>query len=169
MRTPPKYVLDANVFIQAARRYYAFDLVPSFWQALTEHAENGRVQSIDRVKAEIDRGQDALKDWANRDFHHWFISTKQADVIEAYSQIMVWAYNQSQFTNAAKAEFARADNADAWVVAYAKAKGYVVVTQEQFDPNIKRGIPIPNACQAFSVLPVDTFQMLRDLGVTLRG
>jgi hypothetical protein len=25
-----KYVLDANVFIEAARRYYAFDIAPPF-------------------------------------------------------------------------------------------------------------------------------------------
>ena len=33
MRAPVVYVLDANVFIEAARRYYAFDLVPRFWTA----------------------------------------------------------------------------------------------------------------------------------------
>lgn len=167
MSTPPKYVLDSNVFIEAARRYYAFDIVPTFWEALIEHARNGRVQSIDRVKAEIDRGKDMLKDWANSDFHQWFIPTNQTDVIEAYGQIMVWAHNQVQFTGAAKAEFARAENADAWVVAYAKAKGCIVVTHEEFDPHVRVKIPIPNGCQASDVQYVDTFQMLRGLGVRI--
>ena len=167
MTNPTIYLLDANVFMEAARRYYAFDLVPFFWQALIEHAGNGRVMSIDRVKAEIDRGGDMLKDWANSAFHQWFESTNQDDVIEWYSKIMGWAYGNRQFTHAAKAEFARADNADAWVVAYAKAKGYVVVTHEEFDPYIKVKIPIPNVCQAFGVQNVDTFKMLRDLGVRL--
>lgn len=153
--------------MEAARRYYAFDLVPPFWRALTDHARNGRVQSIDRVKAEIERGRDELTGWANSAFHEWFISTNQADVIEAYGQIMVWAHNQGQFTRAAKAAFSRAENADAWVVAYARAKGCVVVTHEQFDPNVRARIPIPNVCQAFGVQYVDTFQMLRDLGVRL--
>jgi hypothetical protein len=80
---------------------------------------------------------------------------------------MAWAHANDQFTMAAKANFSRADNADAWVVAYARAKGCVVVTHEQFDPNVRRDIPIPNVCQAFGVQNVDTFQMLRDLGVTL--
>lgn len=44
-----KYVLDANVFIEAARRYYAFDLAPAFWRALIKHAIQGRVLSIDRI------------------------------------------------------------------------------------------------------------------------
>lgn len=78
---------------------------------------------------------------------------------------MVWAVQQAQFSTQAKADFARADNADAWVVAYAMAKGCVVVTHEQYDPNIKRKIPIPNVCKAFGVPYVDTFEMLRRLGV----
>lgn len=43
------YLLDANVFIEAAQGYYAFELAPGFWQALLYHAVNGRIQSIDRA------------------------------------------------------------------------------------------------------------------------
>jgi hypothetical protein len=164
---PPRYVLDSNVFIEAARRYYAFDLVPSFWRALIEQAQNGRLESIDRVKDEIDLGKDSLTNWADSDFLQWFASTNQTDVIGRYSQLMVWAHGQQQFTAGAKAEFARKENADPWVIAYAIAKGFVVVTHEQFDPNITVKIPIPNACRAFGVQYVDTFQMLRDLGIRL--
>ncbi|HWP91287.1 MAG TPA: DUF4411 family protein [Thermodesulfobacteriota bacterium] len=165
--SPARYVLDANVFIEAARRYYAFDIVLSFWQALVDQAKSDRVLSIDRVKAEIDRGADALKDWANNDFHEWFVPTDQADVIEAYRQIMAWVHSQAQFTNAAKATFSRAENADAWLVAYALAKGCMIVTHEQFDQDVRSRIPIPNVCQAFGVRYVDTFQMLRDLGAKI--
>jgi len=164
---PRRYVLDCNVFTEAARRYYAFDLVPSFWQALVTHAKNGRLESTDRVKDEIDRGNDPLKEWANSVFHPWFISTNQTDVIQAYGQLMVWADEQRQFDRAAKAEFSREDNADAWVVAYAKAKGRVVVTHEMPNPEVRKRIPIPNVCEAFAVEYVDTFQMLRDLGARL--
>lgn len=161
------YVLDANVFIEAARRYYAFDIVPAFWQALTKLASNGRVMSIDRVKAELVRGKDELAEWADGQFHQWFVSTNDVDLLDAYRQIMIWAQSQSQFTDEAKAEFARADNADAWMVAYGSAKGCIVVTHEQLDPNVRRRIPIPNVCHAFGVSYVDTFQMLRALGVRL--
>ena len=33
------YLLDVNVFIEAANRYYAFDLVGSFWKELVNKAE----------------------------------------------------------------------------------------------------------------------------------
>lgn len=167
MNAVPVYLLDTNVFIEAARRYYAFDIAPAFWQALLDLAAGGRVLSIDRVKDEIDRGKDDLAEWVNDHFRVAFASTGDLDVIAAYRNMMVWAQNQNQFTNAAKAEFARADNADAWVVAYAAAHGCVVVTHEQFDPHVQRRIPIPNVCRAFNVGYVDTFEMLRALGVKL--
>ena len=167
MNVPSIYLLDTNVFIEAARRYYAFDIAPSFWETLIDYAQNGRVLSIDRVKTEIDRGNDTLQEWARNDFHQWFRSTNRSVVIEAYRQIMAWAHGQDQFSDAAKADFSKTDNADAWVVAYAKANGCLVVTHEQFDLNIMKKIPIPNVCRAFEVQYIDTFQMLRDLGVRL--
>jgi len=69
MSAATRYVLDTNVLIKAARRYYAFDIAPSFWAALVDLASDGRVVSIDRVKGEIDRGKDDLADWANGSFH----------------------------------------------------------------------------------------------------
>jgi hypothetical protein len=159
------YVLDANVFIEAHRRYYAFDIAPPFWQMLIDNANNGRVLSIDRVGGELKRGNDELADWARCSFHEFFASTDDEEVIAAYRQIMVWSQGQAQFTDAAKAEFARAP--DSWLVAYALAKGCVLVTHEEFHRDIKVRIPIPNACRASGVEYIDTFQMMRELGVRL--
>lgn len=162
------YVLDADVFMQAARTYCAFDLytkVPPFWDALVNQASKERLLSIDRVKEDIDRGNDALKDWANGQFHNWFAPTDQDDVLEAYRKVIAWVQNQKQFTDAAKAEFANVS--DGWLVAYAMAKGYVVVTHERFNHDIKKRVPIPNVCQAFNIRYIDTFEMLRELGVKL--
>lgn len=165
MTMAPIYLLDANVFIEAARRYYAFDLAPAFWQALVDHAANGRVRSIDRVKQELMRGDDDLAGWVKGEFDNWFASTAQDNIIEAYREIMTWVQHQSQFFDAAKADFA--NGADGWLVAYAKVHGCVVVTHERFNSNVKSRIPIPNVCSAFGVPTIDTFAMLRALGVRL--
>ena len=157
------YVLDANVFIEASRHYYAFDIAPRFWQILIDHGRSGDLLSIDRIKQELVRGKDELAEWANNDFHENFVSTEDDDVIAAYRRIMIWSQDHSQFTPSAKAEFASV--ADGWLVAYALAKHCIVVTREQFDANIRRRVKIPNACQAFSIKYVDTFQMMRELGV----
>lgn len=158
------YVLDANVFIEAARRYYAFDLAPGFWQALIDHATNGRIQSIDRVKTEL-AIDDEIRPWIESSFTEWFASTDQADVIADYQKIMAWIQGSSQFSIAAKAEFAR--GADGWLVAYAMVNGYIVVTHEQYASDARNRIPIPNVCRQFGVSYVNTFMMLRDLGVRL--
>lgn len=60
-----------------------------------------------------------------------------------------------------------ANGADGWLVAYARAKGHVVVTHEQLSADVRRKVPIPNVCNAFGVRYVDTFEMLRELGVRL--
>ncbi len=75
---------------------------------------------------------------------------------------MNWVYAQPQFTDAAKAEFASV--ADGWVLAYASGNGLVVVTHEQFAPDARRKVPIPNVCVEFDIEYMSTFEMLRDLG-----
>ena len=160
-----RHLLDANVFIEAAKRYYAFDLAPSFWQELGHKAQEGRVLSIDRVNAEIDPNNQELKEWANEVFQR-FESTNQDDVLQTYTSIIRWPETQN-YTDAAKAEFAEKNNADAWVISYALVKKLVVVTEERFRKDAKRRVPIPNVCQAFNVSYIDTFQMLRDLQISL--
>jgi predicted nucleic acid-binding protein len=157
------YVLDTNVFIEAARRYYAFDIAPPFWESLVQHAANGRIYSIDRVKQELERGKDELTTWATSQFNDAFASTDEEDVIESYSEVISWVQAQDQFLDAAKANFAAV--ADGWLVAYAKAKGYIVVTHEPPAIDARSKVPIPNVCEALGVSYVDTFAMLRELGV----
>lgn len=161
----PTYVLDANVFIEAACHYYAFDLVPGFWESLVQHATEGVVASIDRVKNELKRGKDELAEWADSRFSGAFFSTDDAGIVGAYSQVMAWVQGQAQFLDAAKADFA--GGADGWLVAAAIARGSVVVPHEIPAPEARRKVPIPNVCQAFDVRYVDTFKMLRELGVRL--
>jgi hypothetical protein len=162
----PVYLLDANVFISAARLYYAFDIVPGFWNALAQQANHGNIISIDRVCDELNRGDDELVTWINGQFNS-FVSTDNPEVLGKYRKMMMWAYNQPQFTDAAKDEFARADYADPWIVAYAAAHNCVVVTLEELKFDIRRKIPIPNVCKAFGVDYINTFQMLRSLKIKL--
>jgi len=168
MNTTVIFLLDTNVFIEAAKRYYAFDIAPGFWQALLMHAEAGRILSIDRVFDELARGKDRLFRWVEGNWKDYFRATGDRGVLEAYAQIMRWGQRQSQFTSYARREFAEADNADPWLVAYAKAKHCVLVTLEKNNPSMRRKIPIPSVCQAFQVPYIDTFKMLRQLSVTFQ-
>jgi hypothetical protein len=158
-----RYVLDANVFIEAKRRYYAFDLCPGFWEALLWHQSEGHLVSIDRVKSELESGNDDLAEWvADTVPAGGFASTDEDDVVGWYGKMVAWVQAESQYVDEAKAEFVRAP--DAWLTAYAKAKGFVLATHEVPAPDAKKKVPIPNVCQAFDVPFVDSFDMLRAFG-----
>jgi len=160
------YVLDANVFIEAYQRYYAFDLVPDFWDLLVALAARGQILSIDRVKAELIERQDSLSQWAQNAFNPYFAATSDRGVLQEYRILIQWAVRQtSRFRQAAINEFAQNTVADAWVIAYAKAYGHVVITEEKYNPKARKKILIPVVCKAFSVPYMDTFDMLRQLNI----
>jgi len=72
-------------------------------------------------------------------------------------------HSEAQFAPAARAEFATV--ADGWVVAFARVNGLIVVTHEDYAPDAKKKVPIPNVCLEFDVEYVNTFEMLEDLKV----
>lgn len=55
-----KFLIDSNSFMTPYRQYYAFDLVPTYWDELSKHADTGRIILLDMVKDEIEKGQDDL-------------------------------------------------------------------------------------------------------------
>jgi hypothetical protein len=66
MTAEARFVLDANVFIQAHRAYYAFDVCPGYWKALLAHHDGARLCSVDRIRGELLAGRDALSDWVTQ-------------------------------------------------------------------------------------------------------
>jgi len=112
----------------------------------------------------LERGKDDLADWVrNGGFGNGFASTNDTGIIQSYSRVMAWVQAHPQFSGGAKANFATVP--DGWLIAYAKAKAGIVVTQEVLDLGAKSRVKIPNVCQAFDVPFLDTFKMLRALGV----
>src|SRR5215510_10726967 len=91
----PVYVLDTNVFVQAHRRHYAFEICPGFWDCLIHHHETGRIVSIDRVRDEILAG-DALEAWAKDSApSSLFAATADAAVVQNYADIVSWVQSQT--------------------------------------------------------------------------
>ena len=156
------YVLDANVFMTAHHDYYAPDLCPGFWECLEHYSRAGRLSSIDRVRSEI-LSPDKLVEWIKQAPSELFRSSAQGEVVEVFSDMQTWVQGNAQFLSQAKEEFARV--ADGWLAAYAKVHGAVVVTQEVFDPNVRKRVPLPNVCKKFHVTHRNMFEMLRELGV----
>jgi hypothetical protein len=121
-----RYVLDANVFIEAHRAYYGFQICPGFWDALIREHVAKRVCSIDKVRDELATMHDPLSEWARKKSHDTFFKkTADKNVSDAFAQMVSWVQTEPQFTPEAKAEFSSV--ADGWVIAYAKANGLTVL------------------------------------------
>lgn len=163
-----RYLLDADVFITAKNRYYAFDICPGFWASVIHHHRAGRTYSIDRVKGEVLAGgkADDLVEWVKRELPaKFFLSVDDETVTTAYTRVVQWVQQSPQYFDQAKAKFAT--GADGWLVAYSMAHSTVVVTNEQPRPEARNAIKLPDVCDQFDVPYIDTFHMLRDLGVRL--
>ena len=150
-------LLDADVLIAAHRDYYAPDFCRGFWDCINHHIGNGRLLIIDRVLSEITSPPDLVQ-WVGRVD---LVSTSGTDVAEAYTEVVDWVQNNPRFNAAAKAEFA--SKADGWLVAYSMVNDTIVVTNEVYNPNIRRSVKIPNICREFGVDYQNTYSMLRDL------
>lgn len=166
MQKPPRFLIDSNVFVQAKNEYYAFDSFPGFWDCLIWLHQKGRILSIEKVKSELQRMDDDLKIWIkDRLPETFFAPIQQAEVIGHYATMQSWAQDLGQFTPQAINDFQDTEQADAWIVAYAKTNDCIVVTHEKYAQAAKKTIKIPNVCKEFNVDYVNTFEMLRELGV----
>jgi hypothetical protein len=165
MDAPEKYVLDANVFMQAHRQWYRFCFCQGFWAFIIKQQQNGVITSIDRVRDEISPG-DALHAWIkNIAPKSLFASSKSTKVAQRYGEVATWVMSNDKYTPPAKNEFM--GEADGWIIAYAWANDMIVVTHEV--PSKEKGkVKIPDVCQHFKIPYCNTFKMLEDLKITLK-
>ena len=160
------YVVDSNFFIQAHRATYPLDIAFSFWNKVKQLAEEGKIVSVDKVKNEIYRNNDALKEWCVANLPINFFKDS-SQVMSSYGRVSVRAISKStHYLAKALNEFLDADEADAFIVAFALADSVnrIVVTQEVSEPNRKGKIKIPDVCNAINVQFVNTMDMFRQLG-----
>lgn len=160
------YVVDSNFFIQAHRESYPLDVASSFWNKVKQLADEGKIISIDKVKKEIYENKDDLKQWCEDNLPDTFFKDTTT-VLTQYSQVAAWAASRSShYLPNALAEFLHADEADAWLVAYALAdrSERIIVTHELSEPNRRNKVKIPDACLANGIQCFNTIGMFRQLG-----
>ena len=151
-----KYLLDANIFIQAKNLHYGFDFCPAFWEWLIQKNQNGEVGSIEKVGDELLAGDDDLSAWAHARGKAFF-APPDSSVLPALSSVSAWATTQ-QYEPAAIATFLQV--ADYWLVAHAVARKSTIVTHEVPAATVKK-IKIPNACIGLEVTCISPYEMLR--------
>ncbi|MBN1459470.1 MAG: DUF4411 family protein [Armatimonadetes bacterium] len=155
-------MLDANVFIEAKKRYYAFGICPGFWDSLCWCHQQSSVYSVDRVKDELTAYADELAEWATSSVSPAaFVDTTDAATVQAYAEAMRWVQAEPHYLQTARAEFA--DKADAWIIAAAKARGMILVTHEVSEPARRNRVKIPDVCNGLGIEWMDSFTMLSEL------
>lgn len=155
------YLLDANTFIEAKNRYYNMAVCPGYWDWIEQQFADGQVASIESVGDELLNGNDELKTWA-ASHKALFLPVSDEETQEALAEIAAHAAELAgDMKPGALEEFL--GGADPWLIAKARTQGAVVVTHEQFNPNVKKKILIPNVCNQFEVRWMNTFDLLLEL------
>ncbi|MBV2196118.1 MAG: DUF4411 family protein [Flavobacterium sp.] len=77
-----------------------------------------------------------------------------------------YSINESQFYKWNK-EFLEADEADAWLIAFAMTYGNQIVTHEVSKPNSKSRVMVPDAANPFNIICIKTVDLFRALGVKI--
>lgn len=163
MNSNTRYLIDANVFVQAKNFHYRFEFCQAFWQWLSDAHHAGLVFSIAKVRQELNDGNadDPVRLWANELPDSFFIpDTHDNQVMRAYGEVMQWIVTNDHYRQQAKDEFARFDKADAFLIAAAKAHGFAIVTHEIGNPDSKKRVMIPDAGYQFGIQSLVIYDLL---------
>ena len=117
------------------------------------------------VYNEIAKGGDDLAKWAGLARSVNLFTDPDKEVQAKFSQVAVYIMNP-QHHSAQSSLFMR--GADPWVVSFAFASGGTVVTHEKLVPANSSKVKIPNVCRHFGVPYMNSYDMLRALGIKLR-
>jgi len=160
------YIVDSNFFIQAHRDTYPLDIAHSYWNKVKKLAHEGKIISIDKVKDELYDKNDELEAWCKANLPDDFFKDTSV-IMNEYEQVVTWAISRNtHYLQKALDEFLDADEADAFIVAYALVdpSERIIVTQEVSDPQRKNKIKIPQPCQTLHIRYIRAMELFRELG-----
>lgn len=151
----PPYSLDTSSLMEWQARYYPLDVFPSVAAKIFALIQAGRFLAAGLVQEEIQAvGTNELLNWAN-DNPAVFIPTPEI-LAEALS-----IQNQFAGLRDPKAEF---EEADAYVIALARLRRGIVVTQEtpaSEKRNPKRTHYIPDVCRELGISSISLLGLMR--------
>ena len=154
-----RYLLDANVLIDADRDYYSLDRVPEFWDWLLHQSARDVIAIPSEMYGEVIAGKGALVDWLKK-HKDTLILDAEADPV-LLNRVLSKGY-APQLTEYEVDEIGN----DPFVVAYALSSAVpaTVVTTEISKPSRKRANRrLPDVCNACGVRSINTFALVREL------
>lgn len=169
-----KYLIDANVIITAERFYYPKVVFSNFWDQFANFTKEGKLVFLDVVVNEILKGdsdeyENVENKWIRKNVQGSELKTLPSLLVH-YQQVINRVSRMANYTEAAKAEFARSDAGDAWLVSAAKyfqenADVASIVTYEKPAPGSSKRIKLPDICDLYGVKCITPVEMLRQEGV----
>lgn len=154
-----KYLIDTNIFIESAYRFYAFDICPGFWEFLDKCARLDSVKSIDKVYKEITSNNPKLQEFKEQLKNKGFFLSIENISLKSYVEVSQ-ALQTMQYTDIAIKGFS--SGADYFLVALAYQESYTIVTHEaKSGNNAKNTIKIPNVCERLGIECIDIAEFLR--------
>jgi len=165
-----KFLVDTNSLITPYRLYYAFDLVPSYWDRLSENI--GKIVLLDMVKSEIDKGNDDLTVWVNSLKGFEICYHLSQEIVDKWQEVIQYVQTCGLYNENALHSWAQINVADPWLIAAAAVYGYTIITLEgsagRLSPMNKSGkVKIPDVARAFGVKTNNIFYMMRQLGIKI--
>lgn len=163
-----RFLFDSDSLIIAKKTHYAPDFCPAFWEWLITGNQKKVFFTIDRVADELMLGNegDYLRDFVEE--HEGFILSSKSDstCLDKYVAIQQWANtkwvagkNHSKVAKALEV-FAKEKTADSWLVAYASAHGFDIVSNEKSSPESQARVMLPDAAKALGVKVVKLHEVL---------
>lgn len=158
--TSTKYCLDANVLIEAWRKYYNPKFCPHYWEILKELGRQGKIFIPEIVYEEIVRTEDDLSAW---------LKTSEVPVHSITEPVTISLQKIYSSDPAHKnlVDSAKARSlADPWVIAHALHENAIVVTKEEKITALNSNrIKIPNVCDNMGIRWMNDFQFVDELGI----
>ena len=166
------YLIDSNSFMTPFRFYYAFDLVPTYWERIRQYFEEGRIVVLDMVQKEIENGEDELSVWLHEIDNLTVIHHVKPDIIQKYQEVMQYIEECGLYKQSAVTAWAPSSVADPWLIATAAVKGFTLITEEVscMTLNIKqpnKTAKIPDVAKEFGVKTANVFYMMRRLNIQI--
>ena len=166
------FLIDSNAFMTPYRQYYAFDLIPTYWKELSKHADKGRLVLLDMVKAEIDKGEDDLAEWLNKETGFIICNHIAPEIIGKYQEVLQYVQTCGLYKEQALMAWAPRHIADPWLIAVAAVNDYTIITTEVASGGLSRKTPnknakIPDVAKAFGVKTNNLYYMMKLLGIKI--
>jgi hypothetical protein len=149
------YSLDTSFFMDWQARYYPLDLFPTLEKNFVRMIAAGTCGAVELVREEIDAvGTPGLRTWVSNQSGLFLLMTPEVQIEAAIEA----AYPELMDPKGLN------ESADAYVIALAKTKDWVVVSQEtsvQEKHRPRQSYFIPDVCRDLGIPCVNLLGMMR--------